>query len=179
MVFGDVVEMIIVIVGYVDYGKIILLQVIIGVNVDCLLEEKKCGMIIDFGYVYWLQLDGCVFGFIDVFGYEKFFFNMLVGVGGIDYVLLVVVCDDGVMVQICEYLVILQLIGNLMLIVVLIKVDCVDEVCVDEVECQVKEVLWEYGFAEAKLFIIVVIEGWGIDVLCEYLFQLLECEYVS
>lgn len=90
--------MIIVIVGYVDYGKMMLFQVIIGVNVDCLLEEKKCGMIIDLGYVYWLQLDGCVLGFIDVSGYEKFFFNMLVGVGGIDYVLLVVVCDDGVMV---------------------------------------------------------------------------------
>lgn len=90
--------MIIVIVGYVDYGKMMLLQVIIGVNVDCLLEEKVWGMMIDFGYVYWLQLDGWVLGFIDVFGYEKFLFNMLVGVGGIDYVLLVVVCDDGVMV---------------------------------------------------------------------------------
>lgn len=171
--------MIIAIVGYVDYGKIILLQAIIGVNVDRLSEEKKRGMIIDFGYVYWSQSDGRVFGFIDVFGYEKFFFNMLAGVGGIDYALLVVACDDGVMVQIREYLAILQLIGNSMLIVALIKVDRVDEARVDEVERQVKEVLREYGFVEVKLFIIVVIEGRGIDVLREYLFQLSEREYVS
>lgn len=49
-----------------------------------------------------------------------------------------------------------------MLTVALTKADCVDEARVDEVERQVKEVLREYGFAEAKLFITAATEGRGM-----------------
>ena len=145
--------MIIATAGHVDHGKTTLLQAITGVNADRLPEEKKRGMTIDLGYAYWPQPDGRVPGFIDVPGHEKFLSNMLAGVGGIDHALLVVACDDGVMAQTREHLAILQLTGNPMLTVALTKADRVDEARVDEVERQVKEVLREYGFAEAKLFI--------------------------
>lgn len=147
--------MIIATAGHVDHGKTTLLQAITGVNADRLPEEKKRGMTIDLGYAYWPQPDGRVPGFIDVPGHEKFLSNMLAGVGGIDHALLVVACDDGVMAQTREHLAILQLTGNPMLTVALTKADRVDEARVDEVERQVKEVLREYGFAEAKLFITV------------------------
>ena len=142
--------MIIATAGHVDHGKTTLLQAITGVNADRLPEEKKRGMTIDLGYAYWPQPDGRVPGFIDVPGHEKFLSNMLAGVGGIDHALLVVACDDGVMAQTREHLAILQLTGNPMLTVALTKADRVDEARVDEVERQVKEVLREYGFAEAK-----------------------------
>lgn len=131
------------------------------------------------GYAYWPQPDGRVPGFIDVPGHEKFLSNMLAGVGGIDHALLVVACDDGVMAQTREHLAILQLTGNPMLTVALTKADRVDEARVDEVERQVKEVLREYGFAEAKLFITAATEGRGIDALREHLLQLPEREHAS
>uniref|UniRef100_A0A914YQW5 Selenocysteine-specific elongation factor n=1 Tax=Panagrolaimus superbus TaxID=310955 RepID=A0A914YQW5_9BILA len=152
---------------------------ITGVNADRLPEEKKRGMTIDLGYAYWPQPDGRVPGFIDVPGHEKFLSNMLAGVGGIDHALLVVACDDGVMAQTREHLAILQLTGNPMLTVALTKADRVDEARVDEVERQVKEVLREYGFAEAKLFITAATEGRGIDALREHLLQLPEREHAS
>ena len=160
--------MIIATAGHVDHGKTTLLQAITGVNADRLPEEKKRGMTIDLGYAYWPQPDGRVPGFIDVPGHEKFLSNMLAGVGGIDHALLVVACDDGVMAQTREHLAILQLTGNPMLTVALTKADRVDEARVDEVERQVKEVLREYGFAEAKLFITAATEGRGMDALREH-----------
>lgn len=171
--------MIIATVGHVDHGKTTLLQAITGVNADRLPEEKKRGMTIDLGYAYWPQPDGRVPGFIDVPGHEKFLSNMLAGVGGIDHALLVVACDDGVMAQTREHLAILQLTGNPMLTVALTKADRVDEARVDEVERQVKEVLREYGFAEAKLFITAATEGRGMDALREHLLQLPEREHAS
>ncbi|EPT1560342.1 selenocysteine-specific translation elongation factor [Escherichia coli] len=171
--------MIIATAGHVDHGKTTLLQAITGVNADRLPEEKKRGMTIDLGYAYWPQPDGRVPGFIDVPGHEKFLSNMLAGVGGIDHALLVVACDDGVMAQTREHLAILQLTGNPMLTVALTKADRVDEARVDEVERQVKEVLREYGFAEAKLFITAATEGRGIDALREHLLQLPEREHAS
>ena len=85
-------------------------------------------------------------------------------------------------VQTCAlpiWLAILQLTGNPMLTVALTKADRVDEARVDEVERQVKEVLREYGFAEAKLFITAATEGRGIDALREHLLQLPEREHAS
>jgi hypothetical protein len=53
--------------------------------------------------------DGSAIGFIDVPGHERFVRNMLAGVSGIDFVLLVVAADDGVMPQTREHLAILDL----------------------------------------------------------------------
>lgn len=164
--------MIIATAGHVDHGKTTLLQAITGVNADRLPEEKKRGMTIDLGYAYWPQADGRVLGFIDVPGHEKFLSNMLAGVGGIDHALLVVACDDGVMAQTREHLAILQLTGNPTLTVALTKADRVDETRVQEVQQQVREVLGEFGFADATLFVTAASEGRGIEALRGHLQQL-------
>ena len=164
--------MIIATAGHVDHGKTTLLQAITGVNADRLPEEKKRGMTIDLGYAYWPQPDGRVLGFIDVPGHEKFLSNMLAGVGGIDHALLVVACDDGVMAQTREHLAILQLTGNPTLTVALTKADRVDDARVQEVQQQVQDVLRDYGFAQATLFVTAANEGRGIDALREHLLQL-------
>ncbi|HHG9495507.1 TPA: selenocysteine-specific translation elongation factor [Citrobacter farmeri] len=164
--------MIIATAGHVDHGKTTLLQAITGVNADRLPEEKKRGMTIDLGYAYWPQPDGRVLGFIDVPGHEKFLSNMLAGVGGIDHALLVVACDDGVMAQTREHLAILQLTGSPTLTVALTKADRVDDARIQEVQQQVQDVLRDYGFAQATLFVTAANEGRGIDALREYLLQL-------
>lgn len=85
------------IVGYIDYGKIIFIKVLIGREIDILDEEKKRGILINLGFIYFDLLNNRRVGIVDVLGYEKFIKNMLVGVLGIDIVLFVVVVDEGVM----------------------------------------------------------------------------------
>ena len=169
--------MIIATAGHVDHGKTTLLQAITGINADRLPEEKSRGMTIDLGYAYWPQPDGRVLGFIDVPGHEKFLSNMLAGVGGIDHALLVVACDDGVMAQTREHLAILQLTGNPTLTVALTKVDRVDAARIDEVRCEIADVLREYGFEQATLFETAATENRGIDELRDHLRQLTAREH--
>ncbi|WPO23999.1 selenocysteine-specific translation elongation factor [Raoultella ornithinolytica] len=164
--------MIIATAGHVDHGKTTLLQAITGVNADRLPEEKSRGMTIDLGYAYWPQPDGCVLGFIDVPGHEKFLSNMLAGVGGIDHALLVVACDDGVMAQTREHLAILQLTGKPSLTVALTKADRVEAQRVEEVRGDVTAVLAEFGFTDATLFATAATENQGIAELREHLLQL-------
>jgi selenocysteine-specific elongation factor len=171
--------MIIATAGHVDHGKTTLLQAITGVNASHLPEEKARGMTIDLGYAYWPQPNGCVPGFIDVPGHEKFLANMLAGVGGIDHALLVVACDDGVMAQTREHLAILQLTGKPMLTVALTKTDRVDAARIADVRQQVLDVLREYGFDDVSLFETAATQMQGIDELRTHLLQLAERQHVE
>lgn len=173
-----VVGMIVGIVGYIDYGKISLVCVLIGIEIDCLQEECMCGIFIELGYVY-VQVENIgggnvelMLGFVDVLGYECFVYMMVVGVIGIDVVLLVIVVDDGVMLQIFEYLVILQLLGVDRGVVVLIKIDCVEVVCIVWVEIEIVVLL--VGMLLQDFFVFVcnsmVFDDVGINVLCIQLY---------
>lgn len=164
--------MIIATAGHVDHGKTTLLQAISGINADRLPEEKRRGMTIDLGYVYWPQPDGRVLGFIDVPGHEKFLANMLAGVGGIDHALLVVACDDGVMAQTREHLAILRLSGRPALTVALTKADRVDEARVEEVRQQLDEELTRQGWQQAPVFVTAAPQSQGIDALRAHLLAL-------
>ena len=62
-------------------------------------------------------------GFVDVPGHERFVRNMLGGVAGIDFALLVVAADDGLMPQTREHLAILDLLGVARGAVALTKID--------------------------------------------------------
>ena len=85
--------------GHIDHGKTSLVRALTGVDTDRLKEEKARGISIDLGFAYLPAPDGAVLGFVDVPGHEKFVHNMLAGATGIDFVLLVVAADDGVMPQ--------------------------------------------------------------------------------
>ena len=97
--------------GHVDHGKTALVRALTGIDTDRLKEEKARGISIDLGFAYLPAPDGNVLGFVDVPGHEKFVHNMLAGAGGIDFVLLVVAADDGVMPQTREHLAIVDLLG--------------------------------------------------------------------
>ena len=91
--------------GHIDHGKTTLVRALTGVDTDRLPEEKARGISIDLGFAY---LDAPRrrerIGFVDVPGHERFVHNMLAGATGIDYALLVVAADDGVMPQTREHL---------------------------------------------------------------------------
>ncbi len=112
--------------GHIDHGKTSLVRAITGVDTDRLKEEKARGITIDLGFAYMPADAGEVLGFIDVPGHEKFVHTMLAGAGGIDFALLVVAADDGVMPQTREHLAIIDLLGVRHGLVALTKVDLVD-----------------------------------------------------
>ena len=111
--------------GHIDHGKTALVRALTGVDTDRLKEEKARGITIDLGFAYLPAPHGKMIGFIDVPGHEKFIHNMLAGAGGIDFVLLTVAADDGVMPQTREHLAIVDLLGVGRGIVALTKVDLV------------------------------------------------------
>src|SRR5207244_4590688 len=91
-----------------------------------LKEEKERGITIDLGYAFYPLPNGAVLGFIDVPGHERFVHNMLAGATGIDFVLLVVAANDGVMPQTSEHLEIIDLLGAKAGAVALTKIDRVE-----------------------------------------------------
>ncbi len=112
--------------GHIDHGKTALVKALTGVDADRLQEEKARGMTIDLGFAYTPLANGEILGFVDVPGHEKFVHNMLAGATGIDFALLVVAADDGVMPQTQEHLQIIDLLGIQRGAVALTKVDRVE-----------------------------------------------------
>src|SRR5207342_3028719 len=133
--------MIIATAGHIDHGKTALIRALTGVDTDRLPEEKARGISIDLGFAYLTLGDGTVLGFVDVPGHERFVRNMLAGVCGIDFALLVVAADDGVMPQTLEHAAILQLLRIDKGVAVVSKTDAASAGRVREVVGQVRELL--------------------------------------
>ncbi|MGV2861577.1 selenocysteine-specific translation elongation factor [Achromobacter sp. AGC39] len=112
--------------GHIDHGKTTLVRALTGVDTDRLKEEKARGISIELGYAYTPLDNGDVLGFIDVPGHEKLVHTMAAGASGIDFGLLVVAADDGVMPQTREHLAILTLLGVARGAVALTKADRAD-----------------------------------------------------
>ena len=112
--------------GHIDHGKTTLVEFLTGKNTDTLPEEKKRGLTIDIGFSY-LQLGNNRVGIIDVPGHEKFIKNMAAGTSSIDYVILTIACDDGIMPQTIEHLNIASILGVKNGIVVLTKRDLINQ----------------------------------------------------
>src|ERR1700744_4469417 len=98
--------------GHIDHGKTSLVRALTGVDTDRLKEEKARGITIDLGFAYLAAPQGRTIGFVDVPGHEHFVRTMVAGASGIDFALLAVACDDGVMPQTREHLAILELMGG-------------------------------------------------------------------
>jgi selenocysteine-specific elongation factor len=128
--------------GHVDHGKSTLVAALTGTHPDRLKEEKEREMTIDLGFA-WLTLpDGEEIGIVDVPGHRDFIDNMLAGVGGIDAALLVIAADEGIMPQTREHLAILDLLQIPAGMVVLTKIDLVDDPeWLDLVEVDIRKLL--------------------------------------
>ena len=115
--------MIVATAGHIDHGKTLLVKALTGFDADRLPEEKRRGLTIDLGFAYRHFAENAVLGVVDVPGHEKFVRNMLAGVGGIDFAILIVAADDGPMPQTEEHLAILDLLGVSVGAVALTKID--------------------------------------------------------
>ena len=138
--------------GHIDHGKTTLSRALTGVDTDRLKEEKERGISIELGYAYTPLPNGDVLGLIDVPGHEKLIHTMAAGASGIDYALLVIAADDGVMPQTHEHLAILELLGIQRGVVALTKVDRVDAERIATVKTEIQHLLAETPFANAPIF---------------------------
>jgi selenocysteine-specific elongation factor len=113
--------------GHIDHGKTSLIKAISGIDTDRLKEEKERGITIELGFAYIELPGGQMLGIVDVPGHEKFIKNMVAGATGIDIVAMVIAADEGVMPQTREHLEICRLLDIKNGLVVLTKIDMVDE----------------------------------------------------
>ena len=162
--------------GHVDHGKSSLVKRLTGVDTDTLNEEKQRGLTINLGYAYH-HFEGAAddgsqkytLGFVDVPGHIDFINNMLAGVSAVDFALLVIAADDGVMPQTKEHLSIIELLGIQQGAIALTKTDRVDENRVEEVQKELGVLLKDSSFTNAPIFPLANTTGTGIDTLKEHL----------
>ena len=155
--------------GHIDHGKTSLVRRLTGVETDRLKEEKARGISIDLGFAYWPRPDGEVIGFVDVPGHEGLVHNMLAGATGIDFVMLVIAADDGVMPQTREHLAIMDLLGLNRGLVALNKCDLVDAARLEAVTQEIRAALAETGLADAEIIPVSAATGQGLDLLTLHL----------
>lgn len=152
--------------GHVDHGKSTLIAALTGTHPDRLKEEQEREMTIELGFG-WLTLPGGEeVGIVDVPGHRDFIENMLAGIGGIDAALLVVAADEGVMPQTREHLAILDLLQIQTGLVVITKMDMVDDPeWLDLIESDLRATLKGTLLADAPMLRVSAKTGAGLDAL--------------
>ena len=113
--------------GHIDHGKTSLIKSLTGQKTERYSEEVERGLTIDIGFAF---LNDKI-TLIDVPGHEKFIKNMLTGSYGIDFAILVIAADDGIMPQTKEHFEILKLLGVKQGLIVLNKIDLVEQDWID------------------------------------------------
>ena len=151
--------------GHIDHGKSTLVRALTGIDPDRLKEERERGMTIDLGFAPLPLPDGRTVGIVDVPGHERFIRNMAAGASGIDFVVLVVAADDGVMPQTREHLQIMELMGVARGMIALTKIDIVDEELVELAEEDVHDSVHGTFLEDAPLHRVSAITGEGLEPL--------------
>ncbi|WP_037409314.1 selenocysteine-specific translation elongation factor [Candidatus Solirubrobacter pratensis] len=111
--------------GHIDHGKTALVRALTGIDTDRLPEEKRRGISIALGYAP-LELAAGRVSVVDVPGHERFVRTMVAGATGIDFFLMVVAADDGVMPQTREHAAVLAALGVDAGVVAVTKADVAD-----------------------------------------------------
>lgn len=160
--------------GHIDHGKTALVRALTGIDTDRLEEEKRRGITIDLGFAHLelpLPSGAARLGFVDVPGHERFVRNMLAGVGGIDFVLLVVAADEGIKPQTREHFDICRMLRIPRGITVLTKCDLVDDETLAVVKMEVAEFVSGsfLDTARAPLVAVSARTGAGLDELRQQL----------
>ncbi len=158
--------------GHIDHGKTTLIKALTGRNTDRWEEEQRRGITIDLGFTYFDLKNGDRVGIIDVPGHERFINNMVAGVVGMDLVMLVVAADEGIMPQTREHMDILGQLGIEKSILVLNKVDLVDEEWLELVEEEIREELDGTFLEGSPIAKVSAATGQGILELVELIEKL-------
>ncbi len=135
-----------------------------GIDPDRLKEEKVRGITIELGFAH-ATIGEARIAFVDVPGHERFVRTMLAGVGGVDFVMLIVAADESVMPQTREHFDICRLLGLHDGCVVITKIDAADADTRALVAMEVAELV-RGSFLEGKPVVEVSARtGQGLDRL--------------
>src|SRR4030088_930011 len=151
--------------GHIDHGKSTLIQALTKIDPDRLEEEKRRGMTIDLGFAYMTLPSGRRGGIIDVPGHQRFLKNMLAGVHGMDAVLLAIAADEGPRPQTREHLAIIDLLGIEHGLVVVTKVDLVDDAWLALVRDEVAGLLAGTSLQRAPIVAASSVTSVGLEEL--------------
>ena len=151
--------------GHIDHGKTTLIKALTGIDCDRLSEEKKRGITIELGFAFLDLGEDNRLGIVDVPGHEKFVKNMVAGAAGVDFVVLVIAADEGIMPQTREHLEICQLLGVSAGLVALTKIDMVDEEWLEMVKEEVAAYLEPTFLGGAPILPVSAHTGQGLDDL--------------
>jgi len=151
--------------GHIDHGKTTLIKALTGIDCDTHKEEKKRGITINLGFAYLTLPSGDRIGIIDVPGHRDFIHTMVGGASGIDFALLVVAADSGVMPQTREHFQIMDVLGIRSGIAVITKIDTVESDIIELAEEEIKELLEGTFMADCPIVRVSSITGEGLDLL--------------
>ncbi|MEC7849030.1 MAG: selenocysteine-specific translation elongation factor [Candidatus Neomarinimicrobiota bacterium] len=155
--------------GHIDHGKTALVKALTGTNTDQLAQEKARGMTIDLGFAYLNEQ----ITIIDVPGHEKFIRNMAAGAANVHIGMLVVAADDGIMPQTKEHLQILDSFSIQGGLVVLTKVDIVnDEEWIDLVELELQDLIKNTVLNGVPIIRVNNLTGDGIEAVKKHLLHI-------
>lgn len=160
--------------GHIDHGKTSLVKALTGVDTDRLKEEKERGITIELGFTLLDLPSGIRLGIVDVPGHERFVKHMVAGAWGIDLVALVIAADEGVMPQTREHLDICTLLRVKKGLIVLTKMDLVDQELLEIVKEEVLDVVKNTFLKGAPLLTVSSTTGEGIPQLISVLDRLSE-----
>jgi elongation factor Tu len=147
-------------IGHVDHGKTTLTAAITQVlnkanpkilvrsfdSIDNAPEERERGITIATAHVEY-ETDKRHYAHVDCPGHADYVKNMITGAAQMDGAILVVSAADGPMPQTREHILLARQVGVPRIVVVLNKVDAVDDVeLLDLVELEVRELLKQYQF---------------------------------
>ncbi|MEL0337365.1 MAG: selenocysteine-specific translation elongation factor, partial [bacterium] len=154
--------------GHIDHGKTALVKALTGIDTDTLLQEKNRGITIDLGFAYLNEK----ITIVDVPGHQKFIRNMVAGASTIHLGLLVVAADDGVMPQTLEHLHILDSLAIINGIIVITKIDTVDDEWIEMVIQDIEKIKKGTVLSSSKIIKVDSLTGKGINNLKENILSL-------
>ena len=158
--------------GHIDHGKSSLIKTLTGTDPDRLKEEKLRGITIELGFASLTLPNGQLLGIVDVPGHERFVRHMVAGATGMDLVALVIAADEGVMPQTREHLEICELLKVKQGLVVLTKIDLVEEDWLDLVEEEVRDALVGTFLEGAPIVRFSAVTGQGTEAMLATLAEL-------
>jgi len=151
--------------GHVDHGKTTLIRALTGIDCDTHKEEKRRGITINLGFAHLDLPSGDSVGIVDVPGHGDFVHTMVGGASGVDFALLLVAADGGVMPQTREHLEIMSVLGIEHGLVAMSRVDLVDDEMAELAEQEIHELLDDASTGHWPVVRVSALTGQGLDEL--------------
>ena len=153
--------------GHVDHGKTALIKMLTGIECDTHIEEKRRGITINLGFAYFDLPDNSRLGIVDVPGHRDFVHTMVAGASGIDFFLLVIAANSGIMPQTREHIKILETLGLKKGIIALNKIDLIDDELFELNKEEIREFFAVTAFAHIPIVPVSAKTGKGKEDLIQ------------